>query len=288
MPIDVAAALASPPLCKPASWESNDVILYHMGIGAGLGHPTDPGELRYAFERDLKVLPSFGVIPVMETLLAVNTFEGMDIDFEQVLHGEQELVIHRPLPTSASVENRARIREIHDKGKAAVVVLEVETVDEAGQLLCTNRSTIFARGEGGFGGDGQGSAAAEGRPQRAPDARVEAPTLPGQALLYRLSGDTNPMHADPELARAAGFDRPILQGLCTFGIACKAVVDEMLDGDVTALGSFRARFAQPVLPGETIVVALWREEDRIFVEASTAERGEAVLTNAVATIRSPS
>src|SRR5581483_35648 len=157
--------------------------------------------------------------------------------------------------------------------------------DDAGTTLCVNRFSLFLRGEGGFGGDPGPSAGGEAAPDRAPDHVVESPTLEQQALLYRLSGDPNPIHADPEMAKMAGFDRPILHGLCSYGIACKAAVDTALDGDVSAVAGWRARFAGIVRPGETIVTELWDEGDRVLVAARTKERQSPVLSNAVLTKR---
>ena len=193
-----------------------------------------------------------------------------------LLHGEQDLVLHTPLPARAKVENTAKVTGVYDKGKGALVVVETETEDEAGGLLCTNRFSAFIRGEGGFGGD-SGPAPGNEAPPRDPDHVVESPTLPQQALLYRLSGDKNPLHVDPNMAALGGFDRPILHGLCSFGIVCKAAVDEALEGDVAKVGV--------VFPGETIVTSMWREGDKVLLSAATKERGSPVITNAALTIK---
>jgi len=266
-----------------ASWDADDVILYHLGIGAGINKATDPAELEYTYERNLKVLPSFGVIPVFDALLNMNAIDGIDVNFALVLHGEQDLVLHRPIPVDGSIESEVSVAGLYDKGKAGVVVLEVESSDDEGPLF-TNRFSIFARGEGGFGGE-SGPKAGNEAPERAPDAVVESPTMTHQALLYRLSGDKNPLHADPEFAAIAGFDIPILHGLCTYGAACKAVVDEMLDGDVTRVARYQVRFSGVVFPGETIVTSMWDEADRIVLTAATKERGDTVLSNAAVWLR---
>ena len=283
MPIDPTLALNATVPRANASWDADDVILYHLGIGSGINKATDPAELEYTYERNLKVLPSFGVIPVFDALLNMNAIDGIDVNYALVLHGEQDLVLHRPIPVDGSIESEVSVAGLYDKGKAGVVVLEVESSDGDGPLF-TNRFSIFARGEGGFGGE-SGPKAGNEAPERAPDAVVESPTMTHQALLYRLSGDKNPLHADPEFAAIAGFDIPILHGLCTYGAACKAVVDEMLDGDVTRVARYQVRFSGVVFPGETIVTSMWDEADRIVLTAATKERGDTVLSNAAVWLR---
>jgi acyl dehydratase len=196
-----------------------------------------------------------------------------------ILHGEQDLELHKPIPTSGHVEHRPRVASLYDKGKAALVTIEVES-GPPGDPLFTNRFTIFARGEGGFGGDTDAPAPGHHPPDRPPDAVAESPTMSHQALIYRLSGDKNPLHADPDFAKLGGFDTPILHGLCTYGIACKAVVDTLLDGDVTAVARYQVRFTGVVFPGETVVTSMWREGDRIVLSATTKERALPVLSNA--------
>jgi acyl dehydratase len=283
MPIDLALAKTATPQTSTVSWDEDRVILYHLGLGAGLAQPTDARELEYTYEGNLKVLPSFAVVPTFGALAAMTGFPGIDVNFALVLHGEQDVELHRPIPTAAEVENVTRLAGVYDKGKAALIVLEVET-RHRGEPLFTNRFSIFARGEGGFGGEG-GPKPGNEAPSRDPDATFESPTLPNQALLYRLSGDKNPLHADPAFAALGGFDKPILHGLCTFGVVCKAVVDGMLGGDVTKVARYQVRFAGVVYPGETIVTSAWREGDRILVGARTKERGQPVLSNAAITLR---
>ncbi len=200
-----------------------------------------------------------------------------------LLHGEQDIEIHRPLPTSAKLENAVRIAGIYDKGKAALVVLEVKTI-EGGSPLFTNRFSLFLRGEGGFGGDA-GPKVGNEAPARAADLVVETKTLPQQSLLYRLSGDKNPLHADPGFAKMGGFDVPILHGLCSFGIVCKAAVDRALGGDVAKVARYQARFAGVFFPGETMVTSIWKEPGKLLVAASSKERGAPVISNAAITLR---
>jgi acyl dehydratase len=281
MPIDPSVALGAtiPPFTS--SWDADDVILYHLGIGAGLGKPTDTDELAYTYEQRLAVLPSFGVVPAFPGLVTAATGQvpGLAVNPVMILHGEQDLEIHRPIPTSGTVEHRARVASLYDKGKAALFTIEVESGDP-GNPLFTNRFTIFARGEGGFGGDTDAPPPGNVQPEREPDAVAESPTMSHQALIYRLSGDKNPLHADPDFAKLGGFDTPILHGLCTYGIVCKAVVDTFLDGDVTAVARYQVRFTGVVFPGETVVTSMWREDDRIVLSATTKERGQPVLSNA--------
>jgi acyl dehydratase len=282
MPIDPNLALGAAIEPFSTSWDADDVILYHLGIGAGLNRPTDAAELAYTYEQKLVVLPSFAVVPAFRGLVAAATGQvpGLAVNPVMILHGEQDLEIHKPIPTQATVEHRSRVASLYDKGKAALFTIEVES-GPAGDPLFTNRFTIFARGEGGFGGDPNSPAPGNEPPDRAPDAVAESPTMSHQALIYRLSGDKNPLHADPDFAKLGGFDTPILHGLCTFGIACKAVVDTLLDGDVTAVKRYQVRFTGVVFPGETVVTSMWREGDRIILSATTRERSEkAVLSNA--------
>jgi acyl dehydratase len=283
MPIDPDKALGAALPSASFVWDADDVILYHLGVGAG-GPALDERELRYTFERDLVVLPSFGVIPSFPVASSLADAPGMDFDLALRLHGEQDIELHAVLPISASVVTTGKIAALYDKGKAAVAVVECETRDDAGSLLCVNRFTSFLRGAGGFGGDA-GPRSTVMRAERDPDAVVDSPTLPQQALLYRLSGDKNPLHADPSYARVAGFVRPILHGLATYGIVLKAVVDRMLDGDTSRVARYRARFSGVVFPGETVRTSIWRDGDDLLVEVTTADRGEPVLSQTVVSTR---
>lgn len=278
MPIDVDKVVGAELTPTPTQWGPNDIILYHLGLGAGTPS-TDPNELEYTYEANLKVLPTWGVVPPFPAMGGMAGLDGLDINWALVLHGEQELEIHGPIPTSASVVNQGRIEAVYDKGKAALIILTVETVSDEGTKLFTNRFSIFARGEGGFGGPSAPQVIIE-TPDRAPDHVVESPTLDQQALLYRLSGDFNPLHADPAFAAFGGFDKPILHGLCTYGVVAKAVVDAVCGGDVERVANYRTRFAGVVFPGETIVTSMWLEDDGVILDVTTKERGEPVLKNA--------
>jgi acyl dehydratase len=286
LPIDPAVAVGAelPPV--DFEWTATDVLLYHLALGAG-ADPVDPRELRYTTEPDLHVLPTFAVVAP-----SVNAFEpprveypGIAIDLAKVLHGSQRIDVHRPLPTDGKGRAVARVKAVYDKGSAAVVVTQTEVADLDGTPLWTNTSSIFARGEGGFGGD-RGPSGPPPPPEREPDAVVVTPTMPQQALLYRLLGDRNPLHSDPSFAAAAGFPRPILHGLCTYGVVCKAVVDALLDGEVGRVAAFEVRFAGVVFPGETLRTAVWREGGRLIVSTTVDERdGAPALSGAELVLR---
>ncbi|MGV9299137.1 MaoC/PaaZ C-terminal domain-containing protein [Amycolatopsis sp. NPDC003676] len=282
MPIDPAVAIGADLGEVRFAWTPSDVLLYHLAVGAG-ADPVAERELRYTYERDLRVLPTFATVAAN-----LRTFEppalkfpGVDVDLAKVLHGKQEIELHRPIPVEGKAVARTRIADVFDKGKAAVLVQETEVADESGAPLWTARSSIFARGEGGFGGERGPSDKIEW-PDREPDAVLDVPTLPQQALLYRLCGDRNPLHADPAFAAAAGFDRPILHGLCTYGVVAKAVVDAFLDGDPERVSAFGTKFAGVVFPGENLRVRVWRENGRLLVTTTAPERGDApVLADTV-------
>ncbi|MDH2393169.1 MaoC/PaaZ C-terminal domain-containing protein [Streptomyces sp. HNM0663] len=280
MPIDAARAVAAEPRSAEIRWDHKDVQLYHLGIGAGVP-AADPDELRYTLESRLQVLPSFATVAgagmgMMGGLAA----PGIDVDLASVLHGGQTVRLHRPIPVSGRAATAARVAAVYDKGKAAVIVLRSEAADDDGPLW-TCDSQIFVRGEGGFGGERGPSQRAE-PPAREPDRIEERRIREDQALLYRLSGDWNPLHADPEFAKRAGFDRPILHGLCTYGMTLKAVVDTLLDGDVTRVRSYATRFAGVVYPGETLRIRMWRENGSVRAAVAAADRDDApVLADTV-------
>jgi acyl dehydratase len=258
MPIDAAQALAAAPRVREIAWDHKDVQLYHLGIGAGV--PADgPRELRYTLESRLHVLPSFATVagggpPGVIRALSV---PGVDVDLARVLHGGQSLRVHRPLAARGRASAASRIVAAYDKGTAAVLVLRTEVTDADGPLW-TEEAEVFVRGEGGWGGERGPSGRPAPPPEREPDRVVEHPVREDQALLYRLSGDLNPLHADPDFAARAGFGRPVLHGLCTYGATLKAVVDTLLGGDVARVRAYRTRFTGAVYPGETLRVRMWR------------------------------
>ncbi|AZM62596.1 MULTISPECIES: MaoC/PaaZ C-terminal domain-containing protein [unclassified Streptomyces] len=279
MPVDAAKALAAPPRTRTVSWTASDVLLYHLGIGAGRS-ATDPGELRYTLESRLHVLPSFATVAGggPPGVIGGLSLPGVDVDLARVLHGGQSLTVHRPLPAEGTATLTDRIVAVHDKGRAAVLVVRTEAAGGDGPLWSCD-AEIYVRGEGGWGGD-RGPSARREPPAGSPDRTLDVPVREEQALLYRLCGDRNPLHADPGFAARAGFDRPILHGLCTYGMTLKAVVDTLLDGDVTRVRSCATRFAGVVYPGETLRIRMWRADGEVRVTVGAVEREDApVLTD---------
>jgi acyl dehydratase len=275
VPIDVSVAVGAEMPPQDFSWTSSDVLLYHLALGAG-DPPTDPRELRYATEKGLHVLPTFGVVAQSVHVFEPPSVEypGISIELAKVLHGTQRIDVHRPLPTDAKARATSRVKGVYDKGSAAVIETETLVSDLEGNPFWTNTSSIFARGEGGFGGE-RGPSGPSGPPDREPDRVIVTRTLPQQALWYRLLGDRNPLHSDPDFAAAAGFPEPILHGLCTYGLVCKAVVDAELDGDVAKVGGYGVRFAGVVFPGETLRTSVWREDGRLVLTTTVEERDNA-------------
>jgi acyl dehydratase len=287
MPIDPDVAIGAEVGTQEFSWTSSDVLLYHLAVGAG-SHPGDnvsPEALRWTLDSDaLQVLPSFAVVAPTFHATDPPSLElpGCDINLAQVVHGAQEVHVGGPLPTSGSARLTTRITDVWDKGKAAVIWQEGVATGPDDAELWRVRSSIFVKGEGGWGGD-RGESTAVAVPERAPDASATYTVTPQQALLYRLCGDRNPLHADPEFAKAAGFDVPILHGLCTYGIVLREVIDLLLHGDAAAAGGFRARFAGVVIPGETLTVSAWDENDGIVVTVTAGDDARPVLADCLVT-----
>ena len=281
MPIDLDKALGAELEPIEFSWTSSDIQLYHLGLGAG-ADPMDARELRYLVDDTPQVLPTFGNVAVSfhVTEPPKVQFPGIDIELSKVLHASEAVSVPGPIPTSGTAKSVQRFTEIWDKGKAAVIVSESTVTDPSGTVLWTTKRSIFARGEGGFGGE-RGPASSNELPDRAPDIEIALPTLPQQALLYRLCGDRNPLHSDPAFAAAAGFDRPILHGQCTYGIGCKAIVDNVLDGDVSRVASYGARFAGVVFPGETLQANIWKEDGKFIGVLTAPSRDNAVVLSGV-------
>ncbi|WP_280511643.1 MaoC family dehydratase [Nocardia farcinica] len=275
MPIDPSVALGAQLPSREFAWTPSDVQLYHLGLGAGTRW-TDEAELRYLDDREPQVLPTFATVAqtLHETEPPKVSFPGIDIDLAKVVHAHQEVQLHRPIPAAGKATSTGRISELWDKGSAAVIVQEHTITGSDGAPLWTTRSSIFAKGEGGFGGE-RGPSTRTELPDRDPDAEVAIPTLPQQALLYRMLGDRNPLHSDPAFAKAAGFPAPILHGLCTYGLVCKAATDTVLDSDATRVTGFRARFAGVLFPGETIRARIWRGAGELTIAATVADRDDA-------------
>jgi 3-hydroxyacyl-CoA dehydrogenase/3a,7a,12a-trihydroxy-5b-cholest-24-enoyl-CoA hydratase len=286
--IDVDAALGYefPPMTS--SYDERDLAIYALGVGAA-ADPMDDKELRYVYEmhRDgFQPLPTYGVIPVLNAMLTMakegKQAPGMNYGLDRLLHGEQLTEIRRPLPPKAKLTHKVKIKDILDKGKNAVIVTEVSTTDETGEVLIYNEITSVIRGAGGWGGDRGPTTELNPAPERAPDATITEKIGDSQALLYRLSGDWNPLHADPNFATAFGFPKPILHGLCTFGYAGRHVIKSFAkDADPRYFKSIKVRFAESVYPGETLITEMWKEgEHRVVFRCKVKERDKVVISNA--------
>jgi len=271
------------------AYTSKDSILYALGIGIG-ADALDPKQLRFTYEKDLVALPTMAAVLASPGSWMRDRTE-LGINFLKLVHGEQGVKLHAPLPAAATLIGRSRVIRIVDKGegKGAVLHVEKELSDEAtGQLIATTEQVLFLRGDGGFSKNGGGDEAAPdlpATPETAPELTVDLPTRPDAALLYRLSGDLNPLHVDPEVAGKAGFPKPILHGLATYGAACHGIVKAFCDYDPTRLKSIRARLSSPVYPGETIRLDCWRVAGgAVAFRGRVAERDVVVLTNGRATL----
>jgi acyl dehydratase len=247
-----------------AEWGSFDCLLYALGVGAGMSDPTG-FELEFTTENSAdiqqKVLPTMPVVIAPKSRGGGGSSNPMSkigtFDWANLVHGEQTVTLHQPLPVEGKATMTGKIAAIYDKGKAAVVVLENEAVDPSGKPLFTTTMSAFIRGEGGWGGDRGPSGPRNVAPEREPDEVVRYTTRTDQALLYRLNGDRNPLHSDPSFAKLAGFDKPILHGLCTFGFTGRALVHAVCGSDPARFKHIEGRFSTPVMPGEALDVKIW-------------------------------
>ena len=269
-----------------SSYDERDLALYALGVGAARD-PLDDKERTFVYELGkFQVLPTWGVMPQSNAMLAAAkegklTLPGMNFGMDRLLHGEQYTEIKRPLQKKAKLKHIFKLKTAYDKAPNAVVVFAISSVDESGEEIVYNEMTAFVKGAGGWGGDRGPSADINVPPVREPDAVIEEKTDPNQTLLYRLSGDWNPLHADPAFAKAFGYDKPILHGLCTFGHVGRHVVKGLLDNDPRKFKSIKVRFAGTVFPGETLVTKMWKESDtRVIVETRVKERDVVVIKNA--------
>lgn len=288
MPIDPKLALGAKLAPVESSWNEDKLILYALGVGVGIGKSqVDPKVLQYTYENGLKALPTYGVIPVFSGVGGLFNIPGLSFNPMMLLHGEQYTeILEPPLPLEAAVLTEGVISGIFDKGKGALVTIEFVTRDKkTGKALVKNVMSNFIRGEGGFGGDAKSPEPGNNPPDRAPDTTLEYKTLTQQALLYRLSGDKNPLHVDPMMAKLGGFDVPILHGLCTFGNLGRAVLEAYANDEPERFKSIQVRFSKPVFPGETIVTQMWKMSDtEIVCKARVKERDIDVITNAKVTL----
>jgi acyl dehydratase len=279
MPInyDKLLALKIPEVAQ--AYTEKDAILYALGLGLGRD-PIDEDELPFVYEKNLKLLPTFAAVLGWPGFWLRDLDTG--IDWVKVVAGEQGLVLHRPLTPRGTVIGRTRVTEIIDKGagKGAHVYSERALIDGAsGETIATVTQTTVCRGDGGFGGPARAAPAQHAIPERAPDLICDRGTRPEAALIYRLSGDPNPLHADPAAAKAAGFPRPILHGLATFGIACHAILRCLCDHDPGLLRAISGRYSAPVFPGETIRTEMWRDGPIVSFRARVVERDVIALNN---------
>jgi acyl dehydratase len=266
MPIN-PAAVGTVSDAVERSWTSKDCLLYAVAVGAGADDPRT--ELAFTTENTegvvQQVLPTYGVLlgagasGSNSALRDVGSFNPA-----MLVHAGQTLTLHRPIPIEGTVRTVQTLVAIEDKGSGALLTTEAVSVDaHSGQLMFTTRSSAFIRGEGGFGGARRsgGSKASSSLPDRGCDHEVTYCTSPGQALLYRLCGDRNPLHSNPAVASGAGFDRPILHGLCTFGFTGRALLHTLCDSDPARFGSMEGRFTRPVWPGDTLTISMWQDDD---------------------------
>eukprot|EP00898_Chlorokybus_atmophyticus_P007605 jgi/Chlat1/7846/Chrsp66S00576 len=278
-------------------WTERDVTLYALAVGAAAEDATDEQDLRLGYERAAggqQVLPTLATLFAPLALEALARTPGLTFDPARLLHGEQELIVCTPylLRTSGHVNSRLKVTDLQDKGRHALVTFETESRDdETGELICVNRSTCVLRDAGGFATSsskaGQPKIASQSKTDqssqdRPPDKVLKYRTTQAQALLYRLCGDMNPLHADPELAKRVGYERPILHGLCTFGVAARLIIRHCAAGDCQRLRQIQGRFTGHVYPGEVIVVAIWNlDQDRVAFRCSIEEREAMVLVGSV-------
>ncbi len=266
------------------TFAAKDCILYALGLGLGQD-PMNEDELAFVYEKNLKALPTFALVQGYSAYWLRNPESG--VNWTKVVHGEQGLILHKPVLTQGTVIGRTRIVEVIDKGegKGALVFSERQVTDKAsGELLATLKQTTFCRADGGFGGPPREAPVPHKIPERAADLTCDLPTRPEMALIYRLSGDVNPLHAEPEFAKAAGFPRPILHGLATFGVAGHAILKSICGYDPARLTGIAGRFSAPVYPGETIRTEMWRDGYVVSFRARVVERDVVAINNGRAEI----
>ena len=280
MPIKYDELMALKNLGQKHSYGDREVMLYAYGIGMG-ADPMDEKELLFVNEaaatpRSLKVVPTFA------SVAAWGAGPGeMNLNRLMVVDGERDITFHKPLAAAAHITADSSVLAVYDKGRDKGAIIRHQTIlkDADGGKLATLVASRFARGDGGFGGPSEGQPEPHQVPSRAPDRIVDISTRPDQALIYRLCGDRNPLHSDPEFAKKAGFPRPILHGMCTYGISCRGVLQTYADYDPTAFRQHVARFSSPVYPGETVTIAMWKDGDVISFEAKVKTRDVAVIRN---------
>ena len=263
------------------SYSDKDSILYSLGVGLG-NDPMNMAELKYVYENSQVALPSMATNFQYHSPLLLKA----NINFILVVHGEQKLSFSNPLPVSGDFISNAKVIGCYDKGAGKGAIIDVETtinLKKDNTEICKLVSTTFARGDGGFGGP-ESPKNEIFKPEGDPDFVHEIKTKPDQALIFRLSGDYNPLHSDPNFAKTAGFEKPILHGMCTYGIACRSVVESVCEGDAKRLKKFDCRFSSPVYPGETIVTEMWKNDSKVYYQSKVKERDKIVIKNGVSEI----
>ncbi len=261
------------------SYTENDCILYALGVGMGMD-PTDEQALRFVYEEDLKVMPSQPVVMAHPGFWASENDIGLD--WVKILHLGQEMIFHKPLPTSGTVKATTRFTDIFDRGKRLGAQLNTERIvidADTDEPLCSVITSVLARGDGGFGGERKATVKSDPIPGRDPDKLCDLATSPQQALLYRLSGDHNPLHVLPSIARDAGFKSPILHGLSTMGVMTHALLKSCCDYQPERFKHLRLRFSAPVYPGETIRTEIWEEDGHIAFRCKSVEQDKVVINN---------
>ncbi len=281
MPIDYPAVLDLREEARRFTWSERDTMLYALAVGMGRD-PSDRRELPFVYEKGLKALPTLATVIAWGAGISP---DRIGLDRRTTLHGEEALAIHRPLPVAGDILATSRVLAVYDKGARGAIVERETVLKEAtsGEPLATLVRTAFARSDGGFGGPSASPAVAP-TPTRPPDAVLEFATRPEQALLYRLCGDRNPLHADPDAAQAAGFAAPILHGLCTYGICCRAVLQAFCGFEPARVKRHAVRFSAPVMPGDVVRVTLWNDAGAVSFEADVPARGVSVIKNGKALI----
>ena len=265
----------------PFSYRERETMLYALGIGFGRD-PLNEAELPFVYENGLRTVPTLSTVVSWGSAIIGKS----GINYLYVLHGEQRLTVHRPMPVAAEILADERITGAFDKGEKGAILLIEKTLrlKETGEKLCTLTATTVARGDGGFGGPKEGAPEPHPIPARAPDLVHACDTRPDQAFLYALSGDRNPLHRDPNIAKMAGFPRPILHGLCTYGTACRAIVSTVCKFDATRITGFDVRFSAPVFPGETIATEMWVDGPIVSFRCKAKERDAVVINNGKCTL----
>lgn len=282
MPINYDKLMATRISDVPCNYAQKDAMLYALGIGFG-ANPLDHKELPYVYEGN-----GLQTVPTMASMLLPHTFlAGCGWDYSKVLHGEQRLELYRPLPPAAELLANRRVVAVYDKGasRGAKILVEAEVrLARNATVMFVLSSTLIARGDGGFGGPPGAGPLPHRLPKREPDMSCDIPTRRDQALLFRLSGDLNPLHSDPVIARKAGFEEPIMHGRCTAGIACRAILKTICDYDFTLVKGFDVRFSAPVYPGDLLTTEMWQDRNIVSFRCVVKKRNVVVINNGKCTL----